>query len=96
LLNYFLQRELANKLLNEFKSNPDAWTYVDKIIDGAQNPNTKFIALQILDEAVNVRTLPFTILLNSFYNMIDSMENIARRLKTGNKVIYSHCCPQAV
>jgi exportin-1 len=28
---------------------------VDKILQVAQNPNTKFYALQILDEAVNTR-----------------------------------------
>ena len=31
---------------------------VDKILQVAQNPNTKFYALQILDEAVNVSVLP--------------------------------------
>lgn len=43
--------------MNQFKSHPDAWTYVDKILDKAQSPHTKFYALQILDEAVNVRTI---------------------------------------
>lgn len=41
--------------MNQFKQHPDAWTLVDKILDKAQNANTKFYALQILDEAVNVR-----------------------------------------
>lgn len=30
---------------------------VDKILQVAQNPNTKFYALQILDDAVNVSAL---------------------------------------
>ena len=46
----------ANQLLNEFKSNPDAWMCVDKILSESKNPHSKFLALQILDEAVNVRT----------------------------------------
>lgn len=50
----FKQREIANKILNQFKSHPDAWTLVDKIIDGSTDPNTKFYALSILDDAVNV------------------------------------------
>lgn len=40
--------------MNGFKEHPEAWTHVDKILDKAQSPNTKFFALQILDEAVNV------------------------------------------
>jgi len=60
---------MANTILNQFKQNPDAWTLVDKILDKAAYPHTKFFALQILDEAVNV---------SIFYHyelLIDSMEN---------------------
>lgn len=46
---------VANDILNQFKAYPDAWLVVDRILQVAQNPNTKFYALQILDEAVNVR-----------------------------------------
>jgi exportin-1 len=46
---------VANDVLNKFKANPDSWLVVDRILQTAQNPNTKFFALQILDEAVNVR-----------------------------------------
>lgn len=45
---------MANNILNQFKEHPDAWINVDKILDKAPSPNTKFYALQILDEAVNV------------------------------------------
>lgn len=40
--------------MNQFKSHQDAWLSVDKILTNAQNPNTKFFALQILDEVLNV------------------------------------------
>jgi hypothetical protein len=45
---------VANDILNKFKSNPDSWLVVDRILQQASNPNTKFFALQILEEAVNV------------------------------------------
>ena len=45
----------ANNLLNEFKGNPDAWLVVDKILEKSKSPHSKFLALQILDEAVNTR-----------------------------------------
>lgn len=44
----------ANQLLNEFKSHPDAWMCVDQILVKSTNPHSKFLALQILEEAVNV------------------------------------------
>lgn len=40
--------------MNQFKAHPDAWLAVDKILTVAQNPNTKYFALQILDEVLNV------------------------------------------
>lgn len=46
---------MANNILNQFKESQEAWTIVDKVLDKAFSPNTKFYALQILDEAVNVR-----------------------------------------
>lgn len=48
-------RVVANDILNKFKSNPDSWLVVDRILQQALNPNTKFFALQILEEAVNTR-----------------------------------------
>ena len=54
---------------------------VDQILEKAQSPNTKFYALQILDEAVNVSTT-----IKKEYDLIlclDKMENSARRLKIG-------------
>lgn len=44
----------ANAILNQFKSNEKAWLTVDKILVHSNNTMSKFLALQILDEAVQV------------------------------------------
>ena len=62
---------MANDILNKFKSNPDSWLVVDRILQQANDPNTKFFALQILDEAVNVSAFICK-------TQIDKMENSAR------------------
>ena len=46
--------EFANNVMNQFKLHKDAWMTVDKILELSQDPNTRFFALTILDEAVNV------------------------------------------
>lgn len=76
--------------MNQFKQHPDAWTHVDKILEKAQNPNTKFYALQILDEAVNVSTN------KKLMTCIESMENFARRSKNGNKIIHNRASTQTI
>ena len=45
--------------MNQFKQHQDAWMVVDKILDQSPDLNTKFFALTILDEAVNVSDLAF-------------------------------------
>jgi hypothetical protein len=69
--------------MNGFKEHPDAWIHVDKILDKAQSPNTKFFALQILDEAVNVS-------LALIFINVDPMENSARRTETRHSSVYYH------
>ena len=49
-----IQKEAQQKL-NEFKSNPDAWLMVDKILQEATYMPTKYLALQVLDDVVNTR-----------------------------------------
>ena len=44
----------ANKVLNELKGNQSAFMYVDTIFQLCSDNNVKFIALQILDEAIKV------------------------------------------
>ena len=46
--------QLANNILNEFKTSSQAWLTVDKILLHSQNTMSKFIGLQILDEAIQV------------------------------------------
>lgn len=45
----------AHTILNQFKSDANAWTCVDSILMNCPNPHGKFLALQILDEAINTR-----------------------------------------
>ncbi|EXJ54666.1 exportin-1 [Cladophialophora yegresii CBS 114405] len=45
----------AQQKLNEFKSNPDAWLMVDRILQEATYVPTKYLGLQVLDDVVNTR-----------------------------------------
>ncbi|EAT87494.2 hypothetical protein SNOG_05103 [Parastagonospora nodorum SN15] len=38
-----------------FKENPDAWLLVDKILQDAQYPQTKYLGLQVLDNVIMTR-----------------------------------------
>ena len=44
----------ANQVMNQYKGNENAWMTVDAIITRCNDNNTKFFALQILDEAIKV------------------------------------------
>ncbi|KAF2491077.1 hypothetical protein BU16DRAFT_530643 [Lophium mytilinum] len=45
----------AQATLNQFKENPDAWLLVDKILQDAQYPQTKYLGLQVLDNVIMTR-----------------------------------------
>ncbi|KAI9849336.1 MAG: Karyopherin transporter [Sclerophora amabilis] len=45
----------AQATLNQFKENPDAWLLVDKILQEATYPQTKYLGLQVLDNVVMTR-----------------------------------------
>ncbi|KAF2004834.1 hypothetical protein P154DRAFT_616597 [Amniculicola lignicola CBS 123094] len=45
----------AQTALNQFKENPDAWLLVDKILEGAQYEQTKYLGLQVLDQVIMTR-----------------------------------------
>ncbi|EHY60774.1 Exportin-1 [Exophiala dermatitidis] len=45
----------AQQKLNEFKSNPDAWLMVDKLLQESTYMPTKYLGLQVLDDVVNTR-----------------------------------------
>lgn len=49
------QQKNAQTALNQFKENPDAWLMVDKILESAQYPQTKFLGLQVLDSVIMTR-----------------------------------------
>lgn len=45
----------AEATLNQFKENPDAWLMVDKILQDATFPQTKYLGLQVLDSVIMTR-----------------------------------------
>jgi len=45
----------AQATLNQFKENPDAWLMVDKILQDASHPQTKYLGLQVLDSVIMTR-----------------------------------------
>ncbi|GMF98103.1 hypothetical protein B5S33_g3882 [[Candida] boidinii] len=45
----------AQEILTNFKSNQNAWTRADKILTLSSNPQSKFIALSILDELIKTK-----------------------------------------
>lgn len=49
------QQKQAQASLNQFKENPDAWLLVDKILQDAQYPQTKYLGLQVLDNVIMTR-----------------------------------------
>lgn len=49
------QQKQAQASLNQFKENPDAWLMVDKILQDAQYPQTKYLGLQVLDNVIMTR-----------------------------------------
>lgn len=49
------QRSNANKTLMALQECPDIWTKADAILEKAQNPQTRFFGLQVLDDAIRTR-----------------------------------------
>ena len=49
------QRAAANNVLMTLQENPDLWTKVDGILERANNPQSRFFGLQILDDAIRTR-----------------------------------------
>ncbi|KKY28632.1 putative exportin [Phaeomoniella chlamydospora] len=48
-------QKAAQQKLTEFKSNPDAWLMVDKILQEATYIPTKYLGLQVLDDVISTR-----------------------------------------
>ncbi|XP_032830122.1 exportin-1-like isoform X2 [Petromyzon marinus] len=49
------QQRMAQEVLTHLKEHPDAWTRVDTILEFSQNMNTKYYALQILENVIKTR-----------------------------------------
>lgn len=49
------QQRLAQEFLTTFKEHPNAWTRVDTILEYSQNQQTKYYALQILENVIKTR-----------------------------------------
>lgn len=49
------QLRLTQDILTTLKEHPDAWTRVDSILEFSQNQETKYFALQILEEVIKTR-----------------------------------------
>eukprot|EP00581_Thalassiosira_minuscula_P008121 CAMPEP_0183705306 /NCGR_PEP_ID=MMETSP0737-20130205/2450_1 /TAXON_ID=385413 /ORGANISM="Thalassiosira miniscula, Strain CCMP1093" /LENGTH=1082 /DNA_ID=CAMNT_0025932443 /DNA_START=102 /DNA_END=3350 /DNA_ORIENTATION=- len=48
-------RAMANKALIALQEMPDVWTKADAILERAQNPQSRFFGLQVLDDAIRTR-----------------------------------------
>ncbi|KAI1004079.1 Exportin-1 [Podosphaera aphanis] len=48
-------QKVAQAALNQFKEDPDAWLLVDKILQDATYPQTKYLGLQVLDNVIMTR-----------------------------------------
>jgi exportin-1 len=51
----FVQRIAADKIISNFREHPNAWTRVDTILENSSNPQSKYIALQILENLIKYR-----------------------------------------
>lgn len=49
------QQRVAQDVLTTLKEHPDAWTRVDTILEYSQNQQTKYYALQILEQVIKTR-----------------------------------------
>ncbi|KAK4992394.1 Karyopherin transporter [Elasticomyces elasticus] len=48
-------QKIANMELNQFREDPNSWVKVDAILQHAQNAQTKYLGLQILDSVIMTR-----------------------------------------
>ena len=46
---------MAQEVLTTLKEHPDAWTRVDTILEYSQSQQTKYFALQILENVIKTR-----------------------------------------
>ena len=58
------QRNVANQALMQLLEVPTLWQSADSMIEQAQNPNTRFFGLQVLDQVIQTRYVKYNYLLN--------------------------------
>mmetsp|Transcript_1208 Transcript_1208/g.3672 ORF Transcript_1208/g.3672 Transcript_1208/m.3672 type:complete len:1113 (-) Transcript_1208:156-3494(-) len=51
------QRKIAHEVLTQVKNHPDSWRVVDTVLATSQSPDTKFFALQVLENVISTRWL---------------------------------------
>lgn len=49
------ERKEAEQILKKFQEHPDSWTRADQILQHAQNPQSKYLALSVLDKLILTR-----------------------------------------
>jgi len=49
------QRKVAHEVLNQVKNHPDSWQVVDTVLSTSQSADTKFFALQVLNNVISTR-----------------------------------------
>lgn len=49
------ERAKAQEILTSFQGNPDAWLYVDKVLQYGTNPYGKFISLSVLEDMIGTK-----------------------------------------
>lgn len=49
------QQQIAERILSGFKEHPNAWTRVDAILEFSKNQESKYFALQILENLIKTR-----------------------------------------
>ena len=52
---FLFQQRMAQEVLTTLKEHPDAWTRVDTILEYSHNQQTKYYALQILENIIKTR-----------------------------------------
>lgn len=52
-------RAMANKTLMALQETPNVWTKADAILERAQNPQSRFFGLQVLDDAIRTRCVVY-------------------------------------
>ena len=54
-IDFVAQQRMAQEVLTTLKEHPDAWTRVDTILEYSQSLQTKYYALQILENVIKTR-----------------------------------------